>query len=372
MMSQTPELDLIKQRLEKLERENRRLKSAGWLALLVVAAALLMAQGKYNRRIEAEEFILTDSHGSERAELAWKDASPRLVLLDTHGKAQPAAEATLPAAGGGASKVVRSDVEPHAAVRELTDSGSPAPAPTAHAQGDQPTVVDLPAAPSSTRAAFPAEPGAEASSPEWDADAASLPVSDTPHQATGSHANDRYQPATLPAGPRDPLRAALVLPVNPQAGMLPSNFPAAKETPVEARASRPLSSPANPPGAPDTSSKPVGAPALPGPLAQLEKPLDAGAAWPPTSVAAVASADRSNVIAADPGVLPPSVALKVMGYADKPGRGREIFIAEDSEVFVVHEGDLFADRYRVLKISATEVELEDETRRERFKLSFHP
>jgi len=344
MMSQNPDLEVIRQRLEKLERENRRLKRAGSLGLLVVAAGFLMAQGKYNRRIEAEEFILTDAHGSERAELAWKDQAPRFVLLDAQGKPQPVPGATLLAANVGTGEFLQGGIIGKAAVHGLKYRGSSARA-AKHTRVERHPVVDVPGAPGLPLVASLADPSFEASTTEWYADAA-LSASNETRPPAAATSSDGHSNATLPSGPDGLLHAEL--PVVPPGG----------PTPLVGTS---LSSQAAP-----TSShaEPM--------LAQLEKTVDAGVAWPPTSVAAVTTTNSSAVVDASPGVLPPPLALKVTGYADKPGKRRELFIAEDSEVFVVHEGDLFADRYWVLRIAATEVEIEDETRRERFKLTFHP
>jgi len=367
MMSQNPELDAIRQRLEKLERENRRLKRAGTLGLLVVGAAFLMAQGKYNRRVDAEEFVITDAHGSERAELAWKDQAPRFVLLDAHGKPQPAPGATLLAANAGAevgtSEFPQGAITRKTAIRELPSVDSAARPAMKRPRTERHNLADLPGASGLAMVASlgapstpSADAGFEAPSTEWDADAASLSVSNRPQPAATTSSTHADQIVTLP-----PLGAR---------PSHPSSIPAMDDCRLPGERSAPgCTAPAIAGRQSATGNQKAG-----GPLAQLEKPLDAAASWPPTSVASVAPADAPvpGALDAGPAVLPPPLALKVMGYADKPGKGRELFIAEDSEVFVVHEGDLFADRFRVLKISPTEVELEDVTRRERFKLTFHP
>jgi hypothetical protein len=87
MTSQTPDIQTILERLEKLERHNRRLKRAGALALVVVSAVLLMGQAAPKSRIvEAEEFVVKDSSGKMRAVfgVAGKDA-PRLLLFESGG-----------------------------------------------------------------------------------------------------------------------------------------------------------------------------------------------------------------------------------------------------------------------------------------------
>ena len=50
----------ITEHLEKLERQNRRMKQAGVVALIIAAAVLLMGQASPNRTVEANEFVLRD------------------------------------------------------------------------------------------------------------------------------------------------------------------------------------------------------------------------------------------------------------------------------------------------------------------------
>ncbi|HLY61934.1 MAG TPA: hypothetical protein VKV95_14405 [Terriglobia bacterium] len=70
MRSQTPELQAVLERLEKLERQNRKLKRAGALALATVAAVVLMGQAVPKSHIvEAEEFVARDSSGKIQATL---------------------------------------------------------------------------------------------------------------------------------------------------------------------------------------------------------------------------------------------------------------------------------------------------------------
>lgn len=96
---------VIVSRIERLERENRRLKS-GALAILVAAASIgLMGQTQSKKKtvpkpapappapvvlpkdIEAESFALKDPNGKKRAELAMSATGPSLKLLDQNGSA---------------------------------------------------------------------------------------------------------------------------------------------------------------------------------------------------------------------------------------------------------------------------------------------
>ena len=72
----------IQSRLEKLERENRRVKRFGALAALIGGSLLLMGQAKTSRTVEAESFVLRDPQGRLRATLDMWHGSPMLRLYD--------------------------------------------------------------------------------------------------------------------------------------------------------------------------------------------------------------------------------------------------------------------------------------------------
>ena len=93
MTSQTLDLQTVVERLEKVEAQNRRLKWAGVLVVVVVCAVVLMGQASPKKRVvEAERFILRDAGGNMRAWLGvdaknWvglslfdKDEKPRVGL----------------------------------------------------------------------------------------------------------------------------------------------------------------------------------------------------------------------------------------------------------------------------------------------------
>jgi hypothetical protein len=57
---------------------------------------------------------------------------------------------------------------------------------------------------------------------------------------------------------------------------------------------------------------------------------------------------------------PPPIPLKFFGYEGRPGdRVRRALFVDGEENFVVREGDLIRDRYKVLRIGVTSVEVED-------------
>jgi hypothetical protein len=69
---------------------------------------------------------------------------------------------------------------------------------------------------------------------------------------------------------------------------------------------------------------------------------------------------------------PPSVALKPMGYNEMPGGGKAALTTLDDQVYVVHEGDVVAARYKILKITPTSLTVEDATTHQTVDLPFPP
>jgi hypothetical protein len=81
------ELAAVVARLEKVERQNRRLRGAGIAVLVLAVAGLLMGQAMPKARIvEAEGFVLKDGAGKVRAELVVDKDGPVLRLSDENGK----------------------------------------------------------------------------------------------------------------------------------------------------------------------------------------------------------------------------------------------------------------------------------------------
>jgi hypothetical protein len=58
---------------------------------------------------------------------------------------------------------------------------------------------------------------------------------------------------------------------------------------------------------------------------------------------------------------PPPVLLKPMGYNEMPGGGKEAFATLEDQVLVVHEGEVVASRYKILRITPMAVTVEDAT-----------
>jgi hypothetical protein len=76
----------ILERLERLEKQNRRLKSAAALFMIFTSSLVLMsAAGHKGRTIEARQIVLKDDEGNTRAILGMRSAGPGLTLYDANG-----------------------------------------------------------------------------------------------------------------------------------------------------------------------------------------------------------------------------------------------------------------------------------------------
>jgi len=86
------DLQVLGERLARLERENRRWRRAGAMVLAALAAVVLLGQaapGNGGRTVEAEQFVLRDAGGKVRAVLhAGADGSPHLEMRDAAGNAR--------------------------------------------------------------------------------------------------------------------------------------------------------------------------------------------------------------------------------------------------------------------------------------------
>ena len=75
-------------RIERLERENRRLKLSGFVLVVLVGAGVLMAAApKPAQVVEAREFVLKDGQGNIRGRLhTGEGGAARFQLMDGSGK----------------------------------------------------------------------------------------------------------------------------------------------------------------------------------------------------------------------------------------------------------------------------------------------
>jgi len=82
-----PDIQVLTQRLDRLERQNRLLRCGAFAALALVAAAVWIGAAAKGRTIEAERFVLRDAQGKVRAELLTDPVfGPRLRLSQANGR----------------------------------------------------------------------------------------------------------------------------------------------------------------------------------------------------------------------------------------------------------------------------------------------
>jgi hypothetical protein len=95
MQSDDFSVEKLAKRIERLERENHKLKMAGLFILLCAASVFLMGQTKATKvgqlsvakALEAGKFTLKDGRGQKRAELGLFADRPALVFYDETNKA---------------------------------------------------------------------------------------------------------------------------------------------------------------------------------------------------------------------------------------------------------------------------------------------
>ena len=77
----------INARLEKLERENRRMKKTGIVGIVFASVLFISGQAKTNKVVEANEFVLKDGNGKARARLSmftlFRDPEPATSAENT-------------------------------------------------------------------------------------------------------------------------------------------------------------------------------------------------------------------------------------------------------------------------------------------------
>jgi len=69
MSDQTVHLAAIVDRVEKLEKQDRRIRCVAFVALVLVSTILLMGQARPTRVVEANAFLLKDATGKLRGAL---------------------------------------------------------------------------------------------------------------------------------------------------------------------------------------------------------------------------------------------------------------------------------------------------------------
>ena len=86
-----PQLEGLTGRLERLERQNRRLRLGGALILVGIVSVATMGQGRApGHAVEAQRFVVKDARGRTRAVLGATADGPGLNLYDPDGNARAA------------------------------------------------------------------------------------------------------------------------------------------------------------------------------------------------------------------------------------------------------------------------------------------
>jgi hypothetical protein len=83
MAPEAPSMQVMLDRLEKLERQNRRLKQIGAAVLVTLSSLMLMAQTTSHKVLEAGSFVLIDQNGKHSAELSTAGGLPGLTIYGT-------------------------------------------------------------------------------------------------------------------------------------------------------------------------------------------------------------------------------------------------------------------------------------------------
>jgi hypothetical protein len=67
---------------------------------------------------------------------------------------------------------------------------------------------------------------------------------------------------------------------------------------------------------------------------------------------------------------PPPITVKALGYSDGADKVRRAYFADEEETYQVREGEVFAGRYKVLKITPMGATIEDQTSHQTAQLPF--
>jgi hypothetical protein len=65
---------------------------------------------------------------------------------------------------------------------------------------------------------------------------------------------------------------------------------------------------------------------------------------------------------------PPALPLKAIGYSVKAGNIPEAVVTDEQDIYVVHVGETFAKRYRVLSLTPNKIEIQDATTQQTVQL----
>ncbi len=80
------ERQLFLVRIERLERQNRVVRFAGLVAVLIGMAAMCIGMSAPRRSLETELILIKDATGSTRMILGMSDDGPAITMLDAKGR----------------------------------------------------------------------------------------------------------------------------------------------------------------------------------------------------------------------------------------------------------------------------------------------
>ena len=86
--------EALAERLSRLEAQHRRLKRTALVGAVTVMSAFLLGQAGRQKTVEATRFVLRDTSGRYRGELAMRGNEPGLQLFDAEGKPRVLLKAT--------------------------------------------------------------------------------------------------------------------------------------------------------------------------------------------------------------------------------------------------------------------------------------
>ena len=97
MQSPAPDIQTILKRLEKVEKQNGRLKKVVALFMILVSSLVMMSAARHKgHAVEANQIALKDEAGTTRAVLGMRTAGPGLTLYDASGDKVQALLTVLP------------------------------------------------------------------------------------------------------------------------------------------------------------------------------------------------------------------------------------------------------------------------------------
>jgi len=76
----------LAQRIDRLERQNLKLRLAGAIVVLLGAAALSIGMSAPRKTLETDLLIIKDANGTSRMILGMADDGPAITMLDEKGK----------------------------------------------------------------------------------------------------------------------------------------------------------------------------------------------------------------------------------------------------------------------------------------------